>query len=43
MRAQLTNEKRRPYADVIIENDGSLDELRSAADEAWSKLSARVG
>ncbi len=38
LRAQLTNEKRRPYANVIIENDGTLDELRSAVDEAWSKV-----
>lgn len=43
MRAQLTNEKRRPHAQVIIENDGSLDDLRRAVDGAWSKLAARVG
>ena len=43
LRAQLTNEKRRPYADVVIENDGSLDELRAAAEQAWSKLEMRVG
>ena len=43
LRAQLTNEKRRPYADVVIENDGSLEELRRAVDEAWSKLETRVG
>ncbi|OGO53282.1 MAG: dephospho-CoA kinase [Chloroflexi bacterium RBG_16_68_14] len=43
LRAQLTNEKRRSYADVIIENDGSLEELRRAVDEAWSKLEARAG
>jgi dephospho-CoA kinase len=41
--AQLTNEERRPHAQVIIENDGSLEELRHAVDEAWSKLAARVG
>jgi len=28
---------------VVIENDGSLEELRRAVDEAWSKLEARVG
>ncbi len=43
VRAQLTNEKRRPYADVVIENDGTLEELRQAVDEAWSKLETRVG
>lgn len=42
LRAQLTNEKRRPYADLVIENDGSLDELRRRVDEAWSKLETRV-
>ncbi len=36
LRAQLTNEKRRPYANLVIENDGTLDELRGAVDEAWS-------
>lgn len=43
LQAQLTNEKRRPYAHVVIENNGSLEELRRAVDEAWSKLEARVG
>ena len=38
LRAQLTNEKRRPYADVLIENDGTLGELQGAVDAAWSKL-----
>ncbi len=36
LRAQLSNEKRRPYADVVIENDGTLEELRRAVDEARS-------
>jgi dephospho-CoA kinase len=43
LRAQLPNEKRRSYADLIIENDGSLAELRRAVDESWSKLEKRVG
>lgn len=38
LRAQLTNEKRRPYADVVIENDGTVDQLRDTVDEAWSRL-----
>ena len=42
LRAQLTNEKRRPYADVLIENDGSLEELSRAVEEEWSKLETRV-
>ncbi|MCH7811523.1 MAG: dephospho-CoA kinase [Chloroflexi bacterium] len=43
LRSQLTNEKRRAYATVVIENDGSLEELRRAVGEAWAKLEARVG
>jgi dephospho-CoA kinase len=40
--AQLTNEQRRPYAQVQIENNGSLEELRRAVSNAWSKLAAQV-
>jgi dephospho-CoA kinase len=43
LRAQLPNEKRRSYADLIIDNDGSLEELRRAVGESWSKLETRVG
>jgi len=43
IRAQLTNEKRREYADIVIENDGSLEELIHAVDESWSQLETRVG
>ena len=42
LRAQLTNEKRRPFAGVVIENDGTLEELRRRVDEAWSQLQTRV-
>ena len=42
IRAQLTNEQRRPYAQVVIENDGALDELRAAVDEAWKRLQTQV-
>lgn len=42
LQAQLTNEKRRPYADVVIENDGSLDELIGAVEQAWSNIQTRV-
>jgi len=41
--AQLTNEQRRPYAEVIIENNGPLDQLHRAVNDAWSKLAAQVG
>ena len=43
IRAQLTNEKRREYADVEIENDGTLEELSAAVDDAWEILAARTG
>ena len=43
LRAQLTNEQRRPRAQVVIENNGSLDDLHRAVNEAWSKLAARAG
>lgn len=42
LQAQLTNEKRRPYAALIIENNGSLDDLRNAVDDAWGKIEGRV-
>lgn len=41
--AQLTNDERHPYAQVVIENNGSLDELHAAVSDAWSKLPAKVG
>jgi len=40
--AQLTNDQRRPYAQVVIENDGALDDLRAAVDKAWSTLQTQV-
>jgi len=40
--AQLTNDQRRPYAQVVIENNGSLEELQRAVSDAWSKLAAQV-
>ncbi|MCH8009155.1 MAG: dephospho-CoA kinase [Chloroflexi bacterium] len=43
IRAQLTNEKRRTYADVEIENDGTLEELSAAVSDAWEALAARIG
>ncbi len=40
--AQLTNEQRRPRAHVVIENDGTLDELVKAVDQAWARLQTQV-
>ena len=36
--AQLSNDKRIKYADVVIENTGSLDEMRKQVEAAWSRL-----
>jgi dephospho-CoA kinase len=38
--AQLTNEQRAGHAQVIIDNSGTLDDLRARVDAAWSE---RVG
>ncbi len=40
--AQLTNDQRRPYAQVVVENNGSLEDLRAAVHEAWATLTAKV-
>lgn len=36
MATQATDEQRRAAADVVIVNDGTLDELRAAVDEIWA-------
>ena len=43
LRAQLGNDIRRSYADVVIDNDCTLEELTTAVGEAWSKLETRTG
>ena len=41
MAAQATDEQRRAVADVVLDNDGSLEELRAAVDRLWhERLSA---
>ena len=35
LRAQLTNEKRRPYGQIVIENNGTLEVLLTAVDAAY--------
>jgi dephospho-CoA kinase len=37
--AQLANDERLKYAHVVIRNDGSLDEVRDAVQQAWARLS----
>jgi dephospho-CoA kinase len=41
--AQLRNEDRTRYADVVIDNSGSLEALREQVDRAWARLEARLG
>ena len=36
--AQATNEARRKHATVVIENNGTLEDLESAVDQAWQTL-----
>lgn len=43
LRAQLSNEERRRHADVVIENNGTLEDLRRRVDEAWARLRERAG
>ncbi|MGB2694730.1 MAG: dephospho-CoA kinase [Dehalococcoidia bacterium] len=42
IKAQLSNDERRPYANVVIENDGTAEELRRVVNETWSRLQAQV-
>ncbi|MGQ0649493.1 MAG: dephospho-CoA kinase [Gemmatimonadaceae bacterium] len=38
MGAQMSSAEKRARADIVIDNDGSLDALRAAVNEAWHKL-----
>jgi dephospho-CoA kinase len=35
--AQATDEQRRAAADVVVDNDGSLEDLRAAVDRLWGE------
>jgi dephospho-CoA kinase len=39
--SQLTNEQRLAHAQVVITNNGSLEDLERQVEEAWSALEAR--
>ncbi|MGE0821498.1 MAG: dephospho-CoA kinase [Candidatus Binatia bacterium] len=36
--SQLSDAERRTYATLVIENDGSLDDLKSKVQQAWSRI-----
>jgi len=38
IRSQLSSEERVKHADVVIDNDGNLDELRARVDKLWQGL-----
>jgi dephospho-CoA kinase len=40
--AQATDEQRRAVADMVLTNDGTLAELRTAVDELWRVLTQRA-
>jgi dephospho-CoA kinase len=40
--AQLPPERRRAHADVLIHNDGTLEELTEQVDKLWADLRARL-
>jgi dephospho-CoA kinase len=43
MGTQATDEQRRAVADVVIVNDGTLDDLRAEVDEIWAERVAGSG
>lgn len=44
MESQLSDEERRAHADVVIENDGTLTDLRNAVEALWAgRIQAKVG
>jgi dephospho-CoA kinase len=42
IRSQLSNEERRRHADVVIENNGTVEELRQRIEELWRDLQRRI-
>lgn len=41
--AQATREERLKIADIVIVNEGTLDDLHTRADEVWRELTAKAG
>lgn len=42
MKSQVSNEERKMHADLVIENKGSLQELRAAVEDAWAWIQSRA-
>ena len=42
IRSQLSNEERIKQADVVITNDGDIEELRTKVEVLWKKLQEQV-
>jgi len=38
IRSQLTTDERTTHADVVLQNDGSLDELKAKVSQLWERL-----
>jgi len=43
MAAQMPSERKRPQADIIIDNRGSREDLRKASQQAWQEILAAAG
>lgn len=43
IKSQMSNEERAKLADVVIDNEGTLDELRQKVNLEWEKLRGRIG
>jgi dephospho-CoA kinase len=41
--AQMPAELKRARADIVIDNDGTLEELAARVDEAWAELEREAG
>jgi dephospho-CoA kinase len=42
MDAQLPDEEREQAADIVVRNDGSIDDLRTRVDDLWKQLQERA-
>ncbi|MGH7915907.1 MAG: dephospho-CoA kinase [Candidatus Binataceae bacterium] len=43
IKAQLSDDDRRPFASIIINNDGTIADLRAKVTELWRQVCARAG